>query len=216
MKSTRTKIMLGLGVAILAFFNYTIYQKEKLKRKSEIIFLQIAATQYKEESLSLSYTLVEPIPRESYESVDEPESLNESVSVVSESESVVDKSPTVTLLIKDEGYIVIRVDANHEGHFVRFYKNETLAPNERRLAYKLDYSFADSKYKPLFYIKILPNTFLVEKNKVAAYQTAKYAILKLDGLNRQCSLIGIAGADFKQIKIDESAASSQPQHLSDT
>lgn len=103
----RAKIMIVLSVLVLAVLNYSIYEKEKIKKNGEILLLELAPTDPRSlmqgDYMRLRYAIERHAP-------------------VGESDSH-----------EKRGYMVIRADENNIAQFVRFHKDRDLASHEKLL-----------------------------------------------------------------------------------
>lgn len=105
----RTKIIIALSILVLAVLNYGIYEKEEIKKKGEIVLLQLAPIDPRSlmqgDYMRLRYAL----------------------------ESKISNQEPVTHKVR--GYIVVRPDENNVAQFVRIYHNESLATGEKLFRY---------------------------------------------------------------------------------
>jgi uncharacterized membrane-anchored protein len=162
------KIMLVLSILVLGVLNYGIYQKEQIKKTGQTLLLELAPVDPRSllqgDYMQLRYTIAVNIPATA-------------------------ETPPMTR----GGYIVIREDTNNVGQFVRFYKQETLASDEKILRF---YRSGNNN------IIIIPDSFFFQEGHVKYYQHAKYGIFKFDSASNFL-LVGLANADKKQIIVTQ-------------
>lgn len=103
-------ILILSTLLIFAFFNYGIYQKEKIKKNGETVFLKLAP--------------VDPrsLIQGDYMRLDYAVAQNHT-----------------NLPKKKRGYIVLGLDENKVATFKRFYEGEVLAPDEKLIHYQIQY-----------------------------------------------------------------------------
>ncbi|MGN6670977.1 MAG: GDYXXLXY domain-containing protein [Candidatus Nucleicultricaceae bacterium] len=154
----RTFILISLAF-IIGYFNYSIFQKEQILKYGEPVYLKI-----------------EPV---------DPRSLMQGDYVIfkyslTKTIKQTPKNPT--------GFVVIKVDENRVGHFVRFHQDELLLESEKLLPYRTLFGG----------IEIRPNSFFFEEGHGRIFERAPYAMLKFKGAH-QLVLYGLADQNLKQI-----------------
>lgn len=146
-------IVVSLGIFVV--FNYAIYQKEQVKANGETVLLALAPVDPRSlmqgDYMRLRYAVERGISHE------------------------------LASQQKKRGEMVIALDANHIGSFVRFHDGEALQPGEKLLHYHNDYGN----------IRIVPNSFMFQEGHAKIYQRAKYGEFKFDNSGNPI-LIGLA------------------------
>lgn len=103
-------VLIVSTLLIFAFFNFGIYQKEKIKKNGETVFLKLAPADPRSlmqgDYMQLGYAIAQ----------------NHS-----------------NLPENKRGYIVLGLDENKIGTFKRFYEGEALAPDEKLIHYQVQY-----------------------------------------------------------------------------
>jgi uncharacterized membrane-anchored protein len=85
------------------------------------------------------------------------------------------------------GYLVIRLDEQKIGHFVRLYDEQTpLATDERRLRYR----------KRVWDVQIGAESFFFQEGQAELYSDARYAELRLTPPG-ETLLVGLRGPDLE-------------------
>jgi len=112
----RKIIMVVLLVLILGALNYSIYEKEQVKKNGEIMFVELAPVDPRSlmqgDYMQLRYAVERNIP----------------------------KDMKNTLKDFKRGYIVIRPDKNNVAQFVRVHKEENLSEDEKLLYFHARYT----------------------------------------------------------------------------
>ena len=137
------------SLLIFFIFNYSIYEKEKIKESGEIILLELAPVDPRSmiqgDYMRLRYTI----------------------------ENNCENNPFSGMPFREQernGYIVVIIDDNKVARFKRFHHQEDLAAGEKLLRYNAGYFCA---------ISIAPNSFMFQEGQAKFYQQAKYGIFKL-------------------------------------
>lgn len=160
---TRTKIMILLAVLVLAALNYGIYDKEQTIEHGETLLLELAPVDPRSlmqgDYMRLRYAIERAAP---------VKELNAN---------------------EKRGYMVIRADENNVAQFVRFYKNEHLAKNEKLLHFHKEYNA----------VRIVPDSFFFQEGHAKLYENAKYGVFKFDGKGKHL-LVGLADENRKKIQ----------------
>ena len=150
MQNMRTKIMLVFLGLILLVFNYSMYQNEKVIEQGEIILLGLAPVDPRS-LMQGDYMIL----RYAIENTIFWKNINK--------ENITD--------LTDQS-IVIRPDEKNVAKFVRTYKGEELAEDEKLLrVYKSPRSRA---------LLIRPDTFLFQEGHAKYYEDAKYGVFTFD------------------------------------
>lgn len=153
-------IIVSLG--IFAVFNYAIYEKEQVKANGETVLLELAPVDPRSlmqgDYMRLRYAVERGV------------------------------SHDFASRQKKRGYMVIALDANHVGSFVRFHDGEALQPGEKLLRYHNDYGN----------IRIVPDSFMFQEGQAQFYQHAKYGEFKFDNEGKHI-LIGLADDKFQPL-----------------
>lgn len=168
----RKRIMVVFLVIILAAFNYSIYEKEQLKKEGEIVLLELAPVDPRSlmqgDYMRLRYAIEDTTKNNIYQEKQEGQEKT-----------------------AKKGQLVITVDSKNIAQFVRIHQNERLANNERLLAYQLnDYNR----------IIIRPNSFLFQEGHAKYYENAKYGVFKFNQKNDKL-LLGLADENGKLIVV---------------
>ena len=111
MTSVRTKIFIAASLAVLCFFNVSIFQKEQIRKNGETVLLELAPADPRSlmqgDYMRLNYKIGAGIP-----------ALSE---------------------VPAEGRIVIAAGPDHVGYFVRDDDGAPLKDGEKRLRYRHDH-----------------------------------------------------------------------------
>jgi uncharacterized membrane-anchored protein len=163
----RRAILIVLSVAVLAVCNVAIYRNERLLAEGETLYLELAPVDPRSliqgDYMQLRYA----IERKAREDATQPEA-------------------------KRGGFLVIALDDNRVGSFVRFHHGEALAPNERLAPYHVEGQA----------VRIVPDSFMFQEGQGALFQGAKFGEFKTDGAGRQL-LVGLADKERRRIRPQE-------------
>ena len=166
----RKVTMLVLLVLILVVLNYSIYEKEQIKKHGSIVLLRLEPVDPRSlmqgDYMQLRYAIEQDIAKNITNDMmkDAPSSETK--------ESVNDTN---------ESYIVIRVDENNVAQFVRFHDREGLLMDEKLLKFNMRGSSA----------RISPDSFLFQEGHAKYYDNAEYGIFKFDESGKYI-LLGLA------------------------
>ena len=141
----RKAVALLAGLAVLAFVNFGIYQRERLLTEGEIVLLRLA-----------------PVDPRSLMQGDYM-ALNFEVAGQAFPVRGFDNTPADGHSVAD-GHIVVAVDRNRVGHFRRLADGRPLAPGEMALRYRIRGG------RPQF----ATNAFFFEEGQADAYANAAY------------------------------------------
>ena len=89
--------------------------------------------------------------------------------------------------LKDHGCLVVNLDQNNVGHYVRVHKGEPLSGGEHLLFYRNRNN-----------VKLGAESFLFQESKEKEYRGARYAELKVADDGRSV-LAGLRGKDFEKL-----------------
>ena len=150
----------GLAIVLITV-NVMIVRKERLIETGEVLYLQLA-----------------PVDPRSLIQGDYME-LDLAVSArLSESE-----------LPGRRGMIVVRMDADRVGHFVRVHADgQPLADNERLLRYRMERGRA----------RVGPNAFFFQEGHAERYENARYGEFRL-GNEGECILVGLCDDERRRL-----------------
>lgn len=105
----RTRLMLALGLVIIAMLNYSVYQKERLKREGDTLLLELAPVDPRSlmqgDYMRLRYALPAAIPKGDF------------------------------LENTKRGHMVIKADEHGVAQYVRVHRGEVLNDNEQLLKF---------------------------------------------------------------------------------
>jgi uncharacterized membrane-anchored protein len=152
-------ILWATALLVLGWVNFSILQNERLIRAGETIFLEIG-------------------PRDP-RSLIQGDYMAMLYQVGQEIENLEELPPT--------GYLVIRLDEQKIGHFVRLDDEQTpLAADERRLRYR----------KRVWDVQIGAESFFFQEGQAELYSDARYAELRLTPPG-ETLLVGLRGPDLE-------------------
>ena len=166
----RKVIMLVLLVLILVILNYSIYEKEQIKKHGSIVLLRLEPVDPRSlmqgDYMQLRYAIEQDMSGKIIDDIIK-DTLN--------GETKESKNDT------NGGYIVIRVDENNVAQFVRFHEGEGLLMDEKLLKFNMLGSSA----------RISPDSFLFQEGHAKYYDNAEYGIFKFDESGKYI-LLGLA------------------------
>lgn len=141
----RKAVVIAAGLAVLLLVNVGIYQRERLLTEGEIVLLRLA-----------------PV---------DPRSLMQGDYMRLDFELAQLAFPFQTQPEKDDGHIVVALDAQRVGHFRRFADGRPLARGEIALRYRVRGG------RPHF----ATNAFFFEEGQARAYEDAAYGAFRVGG-----------------------------------
>jgi uncharacterized membrane-anchored protein len=156
----RSLILVGLGLA-LGVPALLVAQKEYLLREGEQLFLQLAPVD----------------PR----SLMQGDFMRLSYAVSNEVHRGESDVPA-------DGLVVLAVDAQHRGTYVRFDDGTALGPNEVRLRYRRRHGF----------VRFSAEAFYFQEGQGARYAKAKYGELRVTGAG-DAVLVGLRGQELEPL-----------------
>lgn len=162
----RTKIMVILSILVLAVLNYSVYEKEQVKKNGEVVLLELAPVDPRSlmqgDYMQLRYKIEREVPVKQLASH------------------------------QKRGDMVISVDENKVGKFVRFYGGENLKSNEKLLHFHKKYNS----------VRIVPDSFFFQEGHREYYQGAKYGVFMFDSSNNKI-LTALADKDRNTIVVSQ-------------
>ncbi|WP_092402191.1 MULTISPECIES: GDYXXLXY domain-containing protein [Candidatus Ichthyocystis] len=173
----REKVMAAWLLAVILIINYAIYEKELIKNYGKAVFVKLRPY-YKHSTVQrdyvpyrhsliqgdyvlLKYDIEEQIPK-----------------------SDIDSYP-------DMGYIVITTSASNIASFLRLYRGESLASDEKLLRFKKNNNS----------IRVLPNSFLFQSGKYSSYENSRYGLFRFSNSGRDYVLVNLADNDKRLISV---------------
>ncbi|MEN9865854.1 MAG: hypothetical protein RL748_1444 [Pseudomonadota bacterium] len=174
----RKTIILITVALVLALANWTIVQREQLLKDGHIVLLELAPVDPRSlmqgDYMALRYALV-------------------------------DKAfPQRKATGRDDGYIVVAVDANQVASFHHFDDGTPLAANQVKMRFRVRHE----------QVKFATNAWFFEEGSASLYERAKYGEFRVAG-NGEMLLSGMRGEDFAPLG-KHAGASAKPAQLSDT
>ena len=147
----RITILLAWSALVLAVLNYSIYAKERIEARGEVLLLELA-----------------PV---------DPRSLMQG-DYMRLNYAVARDAPVARLAAgQKRGYLVLRADADKVARFLRFHSGEDLAPGEKLLRFHV--LRADNLERRS--LRIVPDSFLFQEGHGEHYQNARYGVFKFAG-----------------------------------
>ncbi|SFO14310.1 Uncharacterized membrane-anchored protein [Cohaesibacter marisflavi] len=170
-------ILLAL-LLILAILNYSVFERESLRRDGELILLELAPVDPRSlmqgDYMDLRYTLAQ-----------KANAAWQEIRKTDEGQ----KAPG-----DGSGQMVLRLDGQAKASFARFYKKgQTLAENERLISFEFH---ASGGFNP---IRLMPRSFFFQEGHGAAFSQARFGMMRI-AENGEHSLIGLADEAGQQIK----------------
>ena len=160
------RILIGWSLLLLLILNGLVMQKELLLLKGQRLLLELAPVDPRSlmqgDYMALDYALSGTIDE------------------------------TLIKAASYKGHLVIELDGNGVGRFVRFYKGETLKDQEKLLVYRR----RGTRFRGR--LKIATDSFFFQEGTGKRYEQAKYGVFKLSPKG-ECVLRGLAGEDRKII-----------------
>lgn len=157
----KTILFIAVSVIIFAVFDYMILQKERILDKGQTILLELA-------------------PRD-------PRSLIQGDYMVLRYKIATERAGKLIEGKTREGKIVLKLDENNVGKFVRVHGGEALTPGEKLLNYKHRYG-----------LRFGAESFFFQEGHAKYYTRARYGELKV-APNGESVLVGLQDKDFNQL-----------------
>lgn len=147
----RVTILLAWSALVLAVLNYSIYAKERIEARGEVLLLELAPVDPRSLMQGDYMRLAYKIARD---------------------------APVARLAAgARRGYVVLRADTDKVARFLRFHSGEELAPGEKLLRFHV--LRADNlEHRSL---RIVPDSFLFQEGHAGRYQNARYGVFKFAG-----------------------------------
>ena len=147
----RITILLAWSALVLAVLNYSIYAKERIEARGEVLLLELAPVDPRSLMQGDYMRLAYKIARD---------------------------APVARLAAgQKRGYLVLRADKNKVARFLRFHGGEALAPGEKLLRFHV-LSPDNLEQRAL---RIVPDSFLFQEGHAGHYQNARYGVFKFAG-----------------------------------
>lgn len=140
----RKTLIVILGLLVLAVVNYGIYQKEQLVTHGKTVFLELA-----------------PV---------DPRSLMQGDYMALRFAVATDARKAMKQTEASNGHLVLALDAQGIGRFVRLDDGSTLGKNEVRMVYRQRGRV----------IKFATNAFFFQEGKAELFEAAKYGEFRID------------------------------------
>ena len=147
----RITILLAWSALVLAVLNYSIYAKERIEARGEVLLLELAPVDPRSLMQGDYMRLAYKIARD---------------------------APVARLAAgARRGYLVLRADADKVARFLRFHSGEDLAPGEKLLRFHV--LRPDNPEQRA--LRIVPDAFLFQEGHAEHYQNARYGVFKFAG-----------------------------------
>ncbi|WP_027329007.1 GDYXXLXY domain-containing protein [Marinimicrobium agarilyticum] len=161
-------IALITGLVILGLVNWSIVEKEQHLKHGEVIFLELAPVDPRSlmqgDYMALRFEVGNRV-REALSSRDQEDSN------------------------ATQGYAIVRLDEQKVAHFVRLgEKDETLAPNERRLYFRQ----RDGR------VQFATNAYFFEEGQAERYEPARYGRFRVNEQGEPL-LVGMHDAELERL-----------------
>ncbi|MCE1172418.1 MAG: GDYXXLXY domain-containing protein [Azovibrio sp.] len=155
-------LVLAVGIALLGLINYTIHSRETLRQEGRIVLLELAPVDPRSlmqgDYVALRFQVAEALGRDA-DDTEQP-----------------------------DGLLVLQLDEQQLGRFLRLDDGRPLARDEVRLRYRVRAG----------QVKLATNAFFFQEGQGRHYEQARYGAFRVAG-DGDALLTGLRGADFSPL-----------------
>lgn len=155
-------LVLAVGIALLGLINYTIHSRETLRQEGLIVLLELAPVDPRSlmqgDYVALRFQVAEALGRDA-DDTEQP-----------------------------DGLLVLQLDEQQLGRFLRLDDGRPLARDEVRLRYRVRAG----------QVKLATNAFFFQEGQGRHYEQARYGEFRVAG-DGDALLTGLRGADFSPL-----------------
>ncbi|XPV75905.1 MAG: GDYXXLXY domain-containing protein [Desulfovibrio sp.] len=182
----RTKIMIALGVFVLAVLNWSVYTNEQLRQDGKVVYFKLAPVDPRSlmqgDYMQLNYALAD----DAYSALQSDGAQIEGYSVE-----------------RSRGKLVLRIDEDNIARFSRVYAGGGNSPDSGSKANVLQENEVLFPYFCNGYIvKIRPDSFMFQEGFREYYERSEYGVFHFSDDGRYL-LVGLADNEMKRLDAPE-------------